>query len=63
MKNFNFESFVTDLSNNLDHFNFSALFSDIRELSEVFDNFNEIIKTTIYAHASLKIVCKKQRKI
>ena len=62
-KNFNFETFVSDLSNSLDHFNFSAPFSDIRELSAAFDNFIEIIKSTINAHAPLKIASGKQRKL
>ena len=47
MKNFNSKTFVSDLSNNLDHFDFSAPFSDIRELSAAFDKFIEIIKSTI----------------
>ena len=55
MKNFNPETLITDLSNNVHHFNFSAPFSDIRELSAAFDNFIEIIKSTINAHAPLKI--------
>ena len=59
MKNFNSETFVSDLSNNLDNFNFSAPFSDIRELSAAFDNFIEIIKSTISVHASLKIAPRK----
>ena len=61
--NFNFETFVTNLSNNLDHFNFSAPFSSIRELSTALDNFIEVIKTTINAHAPLKIASRKQREI
>ena len=63
MKNFNSETFVSDLSNNLDHFDFSAPFSDRRELSAALDNFIEIIKSTINAHASLKIASRKQRKL
>ena len=63
MKNFNSETFVSDLSNNLDHFDFSALFSDIRELSAAFDKFIEIIKSTINAHPPLKIASRKQRKL
>ena len=63
MKNFNSETFVSDLSNNLDHFDFSAPFSDIRELSAAFDKFIEIIKSTINAHASLKIASSKQHKL
>ena len=63
MKIFNFETFVFDLYNNLDHFNFSAPFSDIRELSAAFDNFMEIIKSIINAHAPLKIASRKQRKL
>ena len=63
MKNFNSETFVSDLSNNLDHFDFSAPFSDIRELSAAFDNFIKIIKSTINAHAPLKIASRKQRKL
>ena len=59
MKNFNSETFVSDLSNNLDHFDFSAPFSDIRELSAAFDKFIEIIKSTINAHALLKIASRK----
>ena len=59
MKNFNSETFVSDLSNNLDHFDFS----DIRELSAAFDKFIEIIKSTINAHAPLKIASRKQRKL
>ena len=42
IKNFNSKTFVSDLFNNLDHFNFFASFSDIRELSAAFDNFIEI---------------------
>ena len=61
MKNFNSETFVSDLPNNLDHFNFSAPSSDIRELSAALDKFSEIIKLTINAHAPLKIVSRKQR--
>ena len=41
MKNFNSKTFVSDLSNNLDPFNFSAPISDIRELSAAFDKFIE----------------------
>ena len=63
MKNFNSETFVSDLSNNLDHFDFSAPFSDIRELSAAFDKFIEIIKSTINAHAPLKITFRKQRQL
>ena len=63
MKNFNCETFVSDLSNNLDHFNFSSPFSDIRELSAAVDNFIEIIKATVDAHALLKIASRKQRKL
>ena len=63
MKNFNSKTFVSDLSNNLDHFNSSAPFSDIRELSAAFDKFIEIIKSTVNAHASLKIASRKQRKL
>ena len=63
MKNFNSETFVSDLSNNLDHFDFSAPFSDIRELSAAFDKFIEILKSTINAHAPLKIASRKQRKL
>ena len=63
MKNFSFETFVTDLSNNLDQFNFSAPFSDLRELSAAYDNLTEIIKTTINTHAPLKIASRKQRKL
>ena len=63
IKYFNSETFVSDLSNNFDHFNFSAPFSDIRELSAAFDNFIEIIKSTINAHAPLKIASRKQRKL
>ena len=63
MKSFNSETFVSDLSNNLDHFDFSAPFSDIRELSAAFDKFIEIIKSTINAHAPLKIASRKQRKL
>ena len=63
MKNFNFETFVSDLSNNLDHFNFFAPFSNIRESSAVFDNFVEVIKLTINAHAPLKIASRKQGKL
>ena len=62
-KKFNSETFVSDLSNNLDHFNFSAPFSDIRELSAAFDKFIEIIKSTINAHAPLKIASRKQCKL
>ena len=53
MKNLNPETFVTDISNNLDHFGFSAPFSDICKLS-AFDNFIEITKTTINAHSYSK---------
>ena len=63
MKNFNFATFVFDLSNNLDYFDFSAPFSDIRELSAAFDKFIEIIKLTINAHPPLKIASRKQRKL
>ena len=63
MKNFNSETFVSELSNNLNHFNFSALFSDMRELSAAFDKFIEIKKSTINAHAPLKIASRKQRKL
>ena len=63
MKNFNPETFVTDFSNNLDHFNFSTPFSDMRELSAAFDNLIEIIETTINIHAPFKIASRKQRKI
>ena len=62
MKNFNFETFVSDLSNNLNHFNFFAPFSHVRELPAAFDNFIEIIKSTINAHAPLKIAFRKQSK-
>ena len=47
MKSFNSETFVTDLSNNLDRFDFSAPFPDIHDISAAFDNLIEIIKTTI----------------
>ena len=63
MKNFNSETFVSDLSYNLDHFDFSTPFSDIRELSAAFHKFIEIIKSTINAHAPLKIASRKQRKL
>ena len=63
IKNFNSETFVSDLSNNLDHFDFSAPFSDIRELSAAFDKCIEITKSTINAHAPLKIASRKQRKL
>ena len=62
-KNFNSETFVSDLSKNRDHFNFSAAFSDIHELSAAFDNFIEIIKSTINAHAPLKIASRRQSKL
>ena len=63
MKNFKSETFVSDLSNNLDHFNFSAPFSDIHELSATFNNFIKIIKSTINAHAPFKIASRTQRKL
>ena len=63
MKNFNFETFVSDLFNNLDHFNFSEPFSDIRELSAAFDKFIEKLKSTINTHAPLKIASRKQHKL
>ena len=63
MKSFNSKIFVSDLPNNLDHFNFSAPFSDIREISAAFEKFIETIKSTINAHASLKIASRKQRKL
>ena len=63
MKNFNPETFVTNLSNYLNHFNFSAPFSDIRELSAAYDNLTEIIKTTITTHAPLKIASRRPHKI
>ena len=63
MKNFTSEIFVYDLSNNLNHFNFFAPFSDIRELSAAFDNFIEPIKSIIYAHAFLKITSRKQSEL
>ena len=61
MKNFYSETFVSDLSKNLDRCNFSAPFSDKRELSAAFDKFIEIIKSTLNAHAPLNIESRKQR--
>ena len=63
LKIFNFKLFVTDLSNNLDYFNYCVPFSDILELSAAFDNFIKILKTTINANSPLKIALRKQRKI
>ena len=63
MKNFNSETFVSDLSKNLDHFYFSVPFFDIRDLLAAFDKFIEIIKSTINAHAPLKSASRKQRKL
>ena len=54
---------IVFLSNNLDHFNFSVPFPDVRELSEAFDNFIEIIKTSINAHAPLEIASRERRKL
>ena len=51
MKDFNPETFVTDIFINLDHSNFFALFSDICELTADFNIFIEIIKTTVHDHA------------